>query len=57
MHQASGAITKEQIAMKTCLVTIGCLRCTGLFRSSAMAVLDAMYRYPDARAISVRVMP
>jgi hypothetical protein len=43
--------------MKTCLVTIGCLRYTGLFRSSAMAVLDAMCRYPHARAISVRVMP
>lgn len=43
--------------MKTCLITIGALRYTGLFRSSVMAVLDAMGRYPDARAISVRVMP
>ncbi|GGH54041.1 hypothetical protein GCM10010975_10190 [Comamonas phosphati] len=43
--------------MKTCLVTIDRLRYTGLFRSSVMAVLDAMCRYPDARAISVRVVP
>ncbi|WP_281171924.1 hypothetical protein [Comamonas composti] len=43
--------------MKTCLITIGPLRYVGLFRSSTMAVLDAMYRYPEARAISVRVMP
>lgn len=43
--------------MQTCLITIGTMRYTGLFRSSVMAVLDAMRRYPEARAISVRVVP
>lgn len=43
--------------MITCTIKVAGLTYTGMFRSTAAALIDALQRFPEARGASARATP